>query len=110
VVSRIILGFDPRIQNIRVINQLAQSVGPDEYTRAMRTLEYIINWDTMTLQDAIDLSVLLIKTTSAIQRFSDGIVAEPGGLAGVGGDIDVMVLQRDTGVSWISRKALGLTE
>jgi len=106
VVTRIILGYDPRIQNIKCVGEMARSIGMDAYVQSMRNLEYVINWATMSLQDAIDLSTLLIKTTSAVQRFSDGIVAEPGDMPGVGGDIDVLVIQADAGISWISRKEL----
>jgi len=41
----------------------------------------------MTLQDAIDFCTLMIQTTSAIQRFSDGIIANPGDMPGVGGPV-----------------------
>jgi hypothetical protein len=59
----------------------------------------------MPLQDAIDFTVLVIQTTSAIQRFSDGIQADPGDIPGVGGPIDVLVLTPD-GPKWIKQKEL----
>jgi hypothetical protein len=47
----------------------------------------------------------MIQTTSAIQRFSDGIQADPGDVPGVGGPIDVLVLTPD-GPKWIKQKEL----
>ncbi len=60
----------------------------------------------MTLQDAIDFSDLMIKTTSAIQRFSDGILAEPGDIPGVGGNVDIAVITQQKGFVWINKKSL----
>lgn len=60
----------------------------------------------MTLQDAVDFCVLMIQTTSAIQRFSDGIIADPGDMPGVGGPVDVAVIIPDKGFVWVSRKKL----
>ena len=104
VVSRIILGFDPRIQNIKSINETIQRIGKDKFNKEIQEVQYIIQWGTMTLQDAIDFVDLMIKTTSAIQRFSDGIFAEPGGMPGVGGNVDIAVITADQGFIWVSRK------
>jgi len=60
----------------------------------------------MSLQDAIDFCVLMIQTTSAIQRFSDGIAADPGDMPGVGGAVDVVVITPDKGFVWINKKKL----
>ena len=60
----------------------------------------------MTLQDGIDFSTLAIETTTAIQRFSDGIAADPGDMPGVGGPVDVAVITPDKGFVWVSKKNL----
>ena len=44
----------------------------------------ITNFQTMTLQNAVDYTIFLIKTTIDMQRFSDGIVMAPGAIAGCG--------------------------
>jgi len=106
VVSRIVLGFDGRIGNLRFVQEAAQKYGQKEVNRQLRSLEYAIQWGTMTLQDAIDFCVLMIQTTSAIQRFSDGIVADPGDMPGVGGPVDVAVITPDKGFVWINKKKL----
>jgi hypothetical protein len=54
----------------------------------------------------MDYSKLMIQTTSAIQRFSDGINADPGDMPGVGGPIDMAVITPDKGFVWINKKKL----
>jgi hypothetical protein len=69
-------------------------------------LMYVVNFNTMTLQDAIDFVTAMIQITIIIQRFADGIQMQPGGVPGVGGPIDVAVVQPGGPVRWIARKAL----
>jgi len=106
VVSRIVLGWDGRIGNIKFVNEAIQKYGQEEINNQLRNLEYVIQWGTMSLQDAIDFCVLMIQTTSAIQRFSDGIAADPGDMPGVGGAVDVAVITPDKGFVWINKKKL----
>lgn len=110
VVSRIVLGFDGRIGNIKFVNESIQKFGQEEINKQLRNLEYVIQWGTMTLQDAIDFCTLMIQTTSAIQRFSDGIAADPGDMPGVGGSVDVAVITPDKGFVWINKKKLTIGE
>lgn len=105
VVSRIVKGWDPRIFNTPFINDAIKTKGQPEIEKQLNSLEYAINWGAMPLQDAVDFSVLAIQTTSAIQRFSDGVQADPGDIPGVGGPIDVLVLTPD-GPKWIKQKEL----
>lgn len=106
VVSRIVLGFDGRIGNLKFINEATQQLGQEEINKQLKSLEYVIQWGTMTLQDAIDFCVLMIQTTSAIQRFSDGVQGDPGDMPGVGGPVDVAVITPDKGFVWINKKLL----
>ncbi len=105
VVSRIVKGWDPRIYEAPFVGQAVQNIGRQEIDKQLSGLEYAINWGAMPLQDAVDFSVLVIQTTSAIQRFSDGIQANPGDMPGVGGPIDVLVLTPG-GAKWIRQKEL----
>lgn len=108
VVSRIVLGFDGRIGNLPLFQKVASEIGPNEAQKQLRSLEYMIQWGTMTLQDGIDFSLLAIETTTAIQRFSDGIAGDPGDMPGVGGPIDVAVITADKGFVWINKKKLSV--
>jgi len=102
LVTRIILGFDPRIGNLEFIRK----IDPKIVSAQLRHLEYSIQWGTMTLQDGVDFSDLMIRTTSAIQRFSDGIAAEPGDIPGVGGEVDIAVITKKYGFKWINKKSI----
>ena len=76
----------------------------------LNKMEYIINWGTITLQDAIDFCVLMTRTTESIQRFSDGTMLAPGGIAGVGGEIDIAVITPEKGFTWLKKKKLKAEE
>lgn len=108
VVSRIVLGFDGRIGNLKFVNQVTQQGGQEEIQKQLRSLEYVIQWGTMTIQDAIDFCTLMIQTTSAIQRFSDGVQGDPGDMPGVGGPVDVAVITPNKGFVWINKKKLSV--
>ena len=107
VVSRIIKGWDPRIFNVVFVNEAIKQKTQPEIEKQLSNLEYAINWGAMALQDAVDFTVLAIQTTSAIQRFSDGIQADPGDVPGVGGPIDVLILTPD-GPKWVKQKEVTL--
>jgi hypothetical protein len=102
LVSRVILGYDQRIQ----ISPSIKKIWNKNLIEELRGLEYIIQWGTMTIQDAVDFSDLMIKTTSAIQRFSDGIKAMPGDMPGVGGPVDIAIITKKDGFTWLSKKWL----
>ena len=106
VVTRIVLGFDPRLQGIPIVREAAGRIGEPAVQQQLRGVEYSIQWGTMTLQDAVDFCQLAIETTTAIQRFSDGVAMDPGDMPGVGGPIDVAVITFDKGFTWLSRKLL----
>jgi hypothetical protein len=92
-------GFDPRIGKLSWFRP--------EFTNELSKLNYNLMIEGMTLQDAIDFSIFLIRTTIDMQRFSDGIILEPGDVAGTGGAIDICVIQPNEGFSWVQKKELG---
>lgn len=110
VVSRIVLGFDGRIMNVNFAKEAALTRGQPRIFEELKGLEYAIQWGTMTLQDAVDFCTLMIQTTAAMQRYSDGINADPGDMPGVGGPIDVAVITADKGFVWVSKKKLKFGE
>jgi len=77
-----------------------------EFTRELSKLNYVLMTPAMTLQDAIDFSTFLIRTTIDMQRFSDGIGLDPGEVAGTGGPIDICVIRPFEGFSWVQKKEL----
>ncbi|MGC8545123.1 hypothetical protein [Athalassotoga sp.] len=106
VVTRIVLGFDPHMQGIPFVREASAKIGESAIQQQLRGMEYSIQWGTMTMQDAVDFCQLAIDTTTAIQRFSDGVLMDPGGITGVGGHVDVAVITFDKGFVWLSRKHL----
>jgi len=108
VITRLVLGFDPRIGNLAFAQHLSANPLPNQPSLGdqLRSLQYQIQWNTMTLQDAIDFSVLMVNSTINMQRFSDGIVANPGDMPGCGGEIDVAVITHREGFKWIRKKEL----
>jgi hypothetical protein len=69
IVVRLLKGFDPRISRLSGFSE--------ELNQQLGQLEYITNFQSMTLQDAVDYAVFLIKTTIDMQRFSNGIIMAP---------------------------------
>jgi len=110
VIARVVLGRDPRLSNLHFVQQAVKNFGEETVRRELGGLEYAISWGTMNLQDSIDFSVLMIQTTSAIQRFSDGISMDPGDITGVGGPVDVAVITPNKGFVWVTKKTLNVGE
>lgn len=108
VITRIILGFDPRMNGLDFVEAARQNMGNDKVSQSLGSLEYNINWGAMTLHDAISFAKLMIETTSAVQRFSDGIKLRPGEMPGVGGPVDVAVILPHKGFYWHQMKELNL--
>jgi len=109
VIQRIIKGFAPELEDLSTINaQIKSDNNKNKMTEDLKKLEYIINWGTMNLFDAVRFATLMIETTSAIQKFSDGTVLNPGGIPGVGGDVDIAVIDPIKGFMWHKAKQLEL--
>jgi hypothetical protein len=106
VVNRIVLGVDARIRALPFTQKAAQEISQEQVDVQLRGLEYVIQWGTMTLQDAVDFSRLAIETTTSIQRFSDGIQADPGDMPGVGGSVDTAHITPEQDFMWLSKKEL----
>jgi hypothetical protein len=108
VVTRIIKGFDPRMSLLGFVQGAKNNLGEKQISNELNSLQYIINWGTMTLSDAVDIAKLMIETTSAVQRYSDGIGLIPGEIPGVGGPIDIAVILPNEGFHWHQQKKLNL--
>jgi len=62
VLTRIIKGHAPEAGNLEFLKE-ALKKNEKETKEEINGLEYIINWGTITLQDAIDFCVLMTRTT-----------------------------------------------
>lgn len=100
VIGRLLKGYDPRLRELQGFDQ--------EIAKTMESapLDYLVDYWSMTLQDAIDLATFLVHTTIQMQRFSDGIRMSPGVSANCGGSIDVAVVEPEHGFRWLRHKSL----
>jgi hypothetical protein len=108
VVSRVIKGYGWELREIGFVKDAATNgTNIDE---ELDKLQYVINWGSMTLQDSVDICVLLTKTTESVQRFSDGSNMHPGGITGVGGHVNVATITPRGGFRWINKRDLVVTD
>ena len=97
--ERLLNGYDPNLPSY-----LRES-GMDEKTSETFSKNHIgklaipIPYQFLTLQDSVDFSAFLIKTTMLLQSWSMGI-------RGVGGAIDIATITKTEGFDYISRKQI----
>ena len=98
--TRLIQGFDPKLP---IILQNELKLTPDQSANLnkilAKTLTLPIPYQFLPLQDCVDLSIFLIKTTIELQKWSIGI-------RGVGGAIDVATITRTEGFKEIQKKTI----
>jgi hypothetical protein len=100
ILHRILSGFDP-ILMLAVKDKLKLS---DEQTQELvhflrPNFNLPIPYQFLPLQDCVDLSIFLIRTTIELQKWMIGI-------RGVGGVIDVATITRTEGFQYVQRKTI----
>ena len=98
--TRLMKGFDPRLPS--VVQAFLHL--PDDQRAALedhlnRTLSLSIPYQFLPLQDCVDLSIFLVRTTIEIQTWLVG-------LRGVGGAIDIATITRTEGFTPIQQKRI----
>ncbi len=98
VIGRLIKGVD--------WNALAAAeISFDQATiDSLKRLEYVLLLP-VTLQDAVDMTSFLVRTTIDMQRFSDGTALAPGLVPGCGGRTQMLAVTRSA-AEWIRRRWL----
>lgn len=109
VLVRIIRGWSPEVKRLKSVRELNE-MKRKEFLKELDDQEYLINWGTMTFQDAIEFSTLAIKTTESVQRMTDGTWQNPGASPGVGGPIDIAVITPEKGFVWVQKKKIDTGE
>lgn len=102
IASRLVLGYDLRTIGIvrEFLHTPAQAGQPDPLDFELKTkLQAPIPWQFLPLQDCVDLSIFLIRSTIAMQKW---IIA----LRGVGGAIDVATITRTEGFQYVQQKKI----
>ena len=99
IVQRLILGIAPSIQaSIRA--NLPPDVDCDQFMKDIRSQnELSIPYESLPLQDCVDLAILLIRTTMEAQSLSVG-------QRGVGGTIEVVTITPPGGVQWVQKREI----
>lgn len=109
VLVRIVRGWSPQVKRSKHIAEMSE-LKRKEFLKELDDQEYLINWGTMTFQDAIEFSTLAIKTTESIQRMTDGTWQQPGASPGVGGPIDIAIITPEEGFVWVQKKKIDTGE
>ena len=100
VATRLIKGFDVNLVPILAASlDKDPSVVANALEESRKYVELKIPYNVLPLQDCIDLSIFLIRTTIAAQRF--GVMVRS-----VGGQIEVATITRTTPLTFIQKKQL----
>lgn len=101
VILRLVKGFD--WQALERSNATRDGL-PKVLRSVFGSFEYKL-MPPITVQDAVDFTSFLVRTTIDMQRFSDGTIGNPGGLPGCGGSPLVLAIER-SGPQWVSSPGL----
>jgi len=99
-VDRLIQGYDPQLLNIvRQVGNISGGRMDTLETRLRDELTARIPYQSLPLQDCVDLSIFLVRTTVTIQQWIVDI-------RGVGGAIDVATITRTGGFKHVQQKSI----
>jgi hypothetical protein len=104
VIQRLVMGYDPRLGLLPTWAKL-DDPAKEGFKKELSELQYYIPYQFLLLQDGIDLSLALVQVTVDMQRFSFGTIGSQGSIPGIGGAVDVLVIDPYK-LSWIKRKTL----
>ena len=100
VASRLIHGFDPRLMDIVAAKaDLNEEQAKQMHQELISNLQYPIPYQVLPLQDCVDLSIFLIRTTMLAQQLAIAV-------RGVGGPIDVAIITRTKGLEYVQQKEI----
>lgn len=100
--SRLIHGFDPVLpgilqQELNLTDEQVQQV----LNVLRQNLEFVIPFQVLPLQDCVDLATYMVRATMVAQDLGIGV-------RGVGGEIEVAVVTRTDGLSYLNKKSLNV--
>jgi hypothetical protein len=107
VVTRIMRGSDIELlERLATAHKVVDEL--DALTPLLDACGYRIPFESMNLQDGIDLAVLCIRTTIDVQRLTLGPVATSPEFSwpGVGGPIEIATVTASHGFRWVQRTLL----
>jgi hypothetical protein len=98
-VDRLIQGYDPRVIDIVASELHLEEKQTENLREKLGTLSTPVPYQFLPLQDCVDLSIFLLRTTIRLQTWTVGI-------RGVGGAIDVAVITKTDGFQPVRLKQL----
>ena len=100
IAGRLLGGYDPRLEAMVAENlHLNAAQTKNLRQKVLQSLAMPIPYQFLPLQDCVDLSIFLIKTTTTLQRWTTGT-------RGVGGAIDVATITRTDGFRAVQEKRI----
>jgi 20S proteasome alpha/beta subunit len=105
VIVRLVKGVDLDLLTARAMAQGKQAQLA-ELDDELGSLEYVIPFQAMNLQDAVDFAAFAIRTTIDTQRLTYGTRGDVGSWPGVGGPIEIAVVTPKAGLAWIQKTNL----
>jgi hypothetical protein len=101
ITDRLLVGFDPAIPNLvqELLNIPPNQRRPNFEQEIKNRLITPIPWLFLPLQDCVDLSIFVVRTTITLQKWLVGV-------RGVGGAVDVATITRTEGFRAVQVKAL----
>src|SRR5262249_19577762 len=73
----------------------------DAHLAALAALEYVVRFEAMALQDAIDYAEFIVRTTIDMQRFSHGTAGALGSFPSCGGPVELATITGRGGLEWV---------
>jgi len=99
-VDRLLNGYDSRVLDLAQTEFSLDASKKEEFKKKLAPLTTPIPYPFLPLQDSVDLSIFLIRTTIRIQTWMIGI-------RGVGGAIDVATITKTDGFRAVQAKQIG---
>jgi hypothetical protein len=104
IATRLLNGFDPTapqvIRDFLKVPLQGKQGEPDPLDTELKTkFSAKIPWQFLPLQDCVDLSILVLRTTIALQKWTIDV-------RGVGGAIDLATITRTEGFKYVQQKQI----
>jgi hypothetical protein len=95
VMIRLLKGYD--------LARIDISDWPEDQQTALAQVEYVTPFGWFALQDAVDWTTFVARTTIDTQRFTNGTIQTPGAVPTCGGAVDVATVTWGDNVRWVQR-------
>lgn len=102
-VDRLIKGFDPALLKIL---ELTDREKKDAVVEELFKLQLHLNFQTMPVEEALNLATGLVQATILFSNLANGIVGSPSGYATCGGRVESATITPEFGFAWSSARGL----